>query len=128
MNKTETITPIKTTLNLVDWAGIPLLRTDVNGTVKVTSDGKKWEVGKERDSSVPSDPGNRVKGWVIEIVGWVRHFGGSTSEKVNLESAAGIMKKAMECRKVSDPHERSRLDTKGEYARYCLPFNPESRR
>jgi competence protein ComEC len=41
--------PHAQTLALIDQRGIPLLRTDRDGTVEVMSDGKRWEVAGRRE-------------------------------------------------------------------------------
>jgi competence protein ComEC len=80
--------PHPQTLALLARHEIPLLRTDLDGTVTMVSDGKVWEVSSHKSiARGPPDPGERLKrvaktdGQLIDI---------NTATEAELESLPGV--------------------------------------
>ena len=89
--------PHPQTLALLERRGIPLLRTDLDGTIEIASDGERWQVvsprhaprgppvtGKEARSSARQSKANRGRespGRVVNV---------NTATQAELESLPGV--------------------------------------
>jgi hypothetical protein len=57
---------------------VPLLRTDLNGTITITSDGKDWKVEMEKEEEQDTKERRSLTAAAVRAGGWIGFVGQKT--------------------------------------------------